>query len=70
MIGGGATPEQPIPTCLIAIACADLVSKEQQLRENQPPVIARIENDHLMIDLRTVFPEEEDELAAALARLE
>ena len=69
MIGGGATPEQPIPTYLIAIAGADVVGKERQLRQNQPPVIARIENDRLILDLRTVFPEEEDELAAAVARV-
>jgi len=69
MIGGGATPEQPIPTYLIAIAGADVVGQERQLRQNQPPVIARIENDRLILDLRTVFPEEEDELAAAVARL-
>jgi L-seryl-tRNA(Ser) seleniumtransferase len=68
-IGGGATPEQPIPTCLIAIASTDVVGKERQLRENHPPVIARIENDCLILDLRTVFPEEQDELAAALAKL-
>ena len=70
MIGGGATPEQPIPTWLIAIAGADVVGKERRLRENQPPVIARIENDRLILDLRTVFPEEEEELAAALTKLE
>jgi L-seryl-tRNA(Ser) seleniumtransferase len=70
MIGGGATPEQPIPTCLIAIAGAGVVGKERRLRDNQPPVIARIENDQLILDLRTVFPEEEDELAAALAKLD
>jgi len=32
-------------------------------------VIARIENDHLLLDLRTVLPEEEEELAAALQAL-
>jgi L-seryl-tRNA(Ser) seleniumtransferase len=69
MIGGGATPEQPLPTCLIAIASSDVVGQERQLRQNHPPVIARIENDCLILDLRTVFPEEEDELAAALAKL-
>jgi L-seryl-tRNA(Ser) seleniumtransferase len=69
MIGGGATPEQPIPTCLIVMACADVVGSERRLRQNQPPVIARIENDRLILDLRTVFPEEEDELGAVLAKL-
>jgi L-seryl-tRNA(Ser) seleniumtransferase len=69
VIGGGATPEQSIPTWLIAIACDNLTAAEHRLREGQPPVIARIENDRLLIDLRTVFPEEEAELAAALLKL-
>jgi L-seryl-tRNA(Ser) seleniumtransferase len=68
VIGGGATPEQSIPTWLVAIAC-DAVSAEAQLRACEPPVIARIEDDRLILDLRTVFVEEEAELAAALAHL-
>ena len=67
VIGGGATPEQAIPTWLIAIASPDLQAAEARLRAGDPPVIARIEDNRLMLDLRTVLPEEEDELAAALA---
>jgi len=66
VIGGGATPEQSIPTWLIVIESPDVVSLEGQLRCARPPVIARIEHDRLLLDLRTVFPDEEDELAAAL----
>jgi L-seryl-tRNA(Ser) seleniumtransferase len=66
--GGGATPEQSIPTWLIAIECADLADAECRLRAGDPPVVARIENGRLVLDLRTVFPEEEEELAAALQR--
>jgi L-seryl-tRNA(Ser) seleniumtransferase len=66
VIGGGATPEQPIPTWLIAIACDDLAAAETHLRAGDPPVIARIEDDHLITDLRTVFPEEDAQLADAL----
>jgi L-seryl-tRNA(Ser) seleniumtransferase len=69
LIGGGSTPEQSLPTCLIAIASEDLPALEQRLRSLHPPVIARIEEDRLLLDLRTVFPEEEDELAAALQAL-
>jgi len=67
--GGGATPEQSIPTWLIAIECADLAEAERRLRANDPPVVARIENDRLVLDLRTVFAEEEEDLAAALRSL-
>jgi L-seryl-tRNA(Ser) seleniumtransferase len=66
VIGGGATPEQPIATYVIAIACADAVATERRLRERNPPVVARIERDRLLIDLRTVFEADEDELLRAL----
>ena len=68
VIGGGATPEQSIPTALIAIEC-DVVAGERKLRAGSPPVIARIESERLMIDLRTVAAGEEAELAAALRGL-
>jgi L-seryl-tRNA(Ser) seleniumtransferase len=67
--GGGATPEQSIPTWLIAIECADLAEAERRLRANDPPVVARIENERLVLDLRTVFAEEAEDLAAALLKL-
>jgi len=66
VIGGGATPEQSIPTYVIAIECADVVDSERQLRLLDPPVIARIEEGRLILDLRTVFAGEEAELRRAL----
>jgi L-seryl-tRNA(Ser) seleniumtransferase len=66
LIGGGSTPGQALATWLIAISAGDAVELERRLRLGQPPVIARIEGERLLIDLRTVFPEEEDQLAAAL----
>ncbi|HXK05006.1 MAG TPA: L-seryl-tRNA(Sec) selenium transferase, partial [Verrucomicrobiae bacterium] len=66
VIGGGATPEQSIPTYVIAIECADVVESERQLRLFDPPVIARIEEGRLILDLRTVFAGEEAELRRAL----
>jgi L-seryl-tRNA(Ser) seleniumtransferase len=68
VIGGGATPEQSIPTCLMAFVCQDVVEAERRLRAADPPVIARIEEGRLLVDLRTVAPAEEDALAAALRR--
>jgi L-seryl-tRNA(Ser) seleniumtransferase len=65
VIGGGATPEQPIPTWLIALT-GDANRIERALRGGDPPVIARIEEDRVVLDLRTVFPEEEAELSRAL----
>jgi L-seryl-tRNA(Ser) seleniumtransferase len=69
VIGGGATPEQSIPTWLISIECADEGAAQKRLRSNDPPVIARVEEKRLLLDLRTVLPEEEAELAAALQAL-
>jgi L-seryl-tRNA(Ser) seleniumtransferase len=69
VIGGGATPEQSIPTWLIAIECADEGAAQRRLRSNHPPVIARVEEKRLVLDLRTVLPEEETELATALQAL-
>jgi L-seryl-tRNA(Ser) seleniumtransferase len=70
VIGGGSTPEQSIPTWLIVIEHPDVISAERKLRRNDPPVIARIEDDRLVLDLRTVFEgEEEEELRRALQAL-
>jgi L-seryl-tRNA(Ser) seleniumtransferase len=69
VIGGGATPEQPIPTWLIAVECADVVEAERGLRMGDPAVVARIEGGKLILDLRTVMGEEEEELAGALKKV-
>src|SRR5271165_594540 len=66
MIGGGSTPGQPLRSWLIAIDCADVVAAEERCRLNDPPVIARIEDGRLLLDLRTVFANEEDDLARAI----
>jgi L-seryl-tRNA(Ser) seleniumtransferase len=69
VIGGGSTPEQSIATWLLVIERPDVVSAERKLRANDPPAIARIENDRLVLDLRTVFEDEEEELRRALQAL-
>ena len=69
VIGGGSTPAQSIPTFLIVLVRADVVDAERRLRAADPPVIARIEEGRLVVDLRTVFSEEEAELSQALQAL-
>jgi L-seryl-tRNA(Ser) seleniumtransferase len=66
--GGGSTPEQSLPTWLLALP-GDATGAERALRAGTPPVIARIENDRLVLDLRTVFPEEEEDLVRAIQDL-
>jgi L-seryl-tRNA(Ser) seleniumtransferase len=67
--GGGATPEQSIPTWVIAVDCGDVVEAERRLRAGDPPVVARIADGRLIFDLRTVFAAEEEILLAALKGL-
>lgn len=66
LIGGGSTPDQSLAACLIAVDCRNVVDSERRLRAADPPVIARIEDERLVLDLRTVAPSEEHELAAAV----
>ena len=74
LIGGGSTPAQSLPTKILRVASArhSAAQLEKRLRRPQrgTPVIARIEDDRLVIDLRTIFPEQEklleDALVAAL----
>jgi L-seryl-tRNA(Ser) seleniumtransferase len=63
--GGGSTPDQSLPTWLLVVP-GNAVSIERKLRSGTPPIIARIENDRLVLDLRTVFAEEDDDLVRAL----
>ena len=71
VIGGGSTPDQQLPAVLIAVASQNhsAAALEEKLRtaKHAAPVIARIENHRLILDLRTVSPEEESELARAVA---
>jgi L-seryl-tRNA(Ser) seleniumtransferase len=67
VIGGGATPEQALSTCLIVVDGKSAIAEERRLRFNDPPIIARIERDRVVLDLRTVFPEEEEALVQALS---
>src|SRR5437870_1326889 len=66
VIGGGSTPEQALPTWLVAIECGHVTALERRLRAGDPPVVARIEDGRLLLDLRTVFEDEDVELAQAV----
>lgn len=68
MVGGGTTPELPLPTYLLIPKFRTMTAAalERKLRLNDPPIITRIVRDRLLIDLRTVLPEEEDALVEAL----
>jgi len=68
-VGGGSLPEESIPTFVLAL---DVKSPDQflkKLREANPPVIARTENDKVLLDPRTVFFEQDQSLASTLKSL-
>ena len=69
-VGGGSAPGLELPTVLLSIAkdgeSAD--ATERWLRSLDPPVIARIEHALVVLDLRTVLPDQDDALTSLLAR--
>ena len=70
-VGGGSAPTTHPPTALLALTHARLSASalDAKLRLNSPPVVARILEDRLLLDLRTVAEAEEDELLDALSAL-
>ena len=71
LIGGGSAPEECTPTYLLAVTSKrySVNQLEQRLREFSSPVVARIEDDQLILDLRTVFPEQEDIIISAFTEI-
>ena len=71
LAGGGSTPSPSLPTKIIRIASARYSATKLEQRLRGAPagisVIARVEDDRLILDLRTVFPEQEALLAKTLA---
>jgi L-seryl-tRNA(Ser) seleniumtransferase len=66
-IGGGSAPGSQLPTRLVALA-VPAARLAAGLRAGDPPVIARIDNDRVVIDLRTVKPELDETLAHLIVR--
>jgi L-seryl-tRNA(Ser) seleniumtransferase len=71
VIGGGAAPSAVLPTRLLAVTREGLSVDEisVRLRASEPPVIARVEEGQVLLDLRTVFPEQDETVTAALRAL-
>lgn len=71
-VGGGTMPDVVLPTVVIALKHQSLSSATlaKRLRTDcQPAIVVRIQNDELLIDLRTVEPEEEEIIFVALQKL-
>jgi L-seryl-tRNA(Ser) seleniumtransferase len=71
LAGGGSTPAQSLPTKVIRIASARYSATKLEQRLRRAPggisIIARVEDDRLVLDLRTVLPEQEPLLVKTLA---
>ncbi|MBI4865136.1 MAG: L-seryl-tRNA(Sec) selenium transferase, partial [Candidatus Riflebacteria bacterium] len=70
-MGGGALPGVPIPSWALAVRSSSLSADRlaAQLRLNSPPIIGRIREDEVILDLRTVLPGEEMQVLEALRRI-
>jgi len=71
VIGGGAAPSAVLPTKLVALTREGLSADNlaTRLRMGNPPILARVEEGRVLLDLRTVFPEQDRVVLAALGRV-
>ncbi|MCC5911556.1 MAG: L-seryl-tRNA(Sec) selenium transferase [Clostridiaceae bacterium] len=67
-VGGGSLPLEKLPTKVIAIQakCMSAAKLEQKLRYNRVPIIARIQDEQLILDLRTIKNQQFNEIKEAL----
>jgi len=68
-IGGGSLPGESLPTWVLALTVNSSDQFLEKLRQEQPPVIARTENDRILLDPRTVLPEQDGALLINLANV-
>ena len=65
-VGGGSLPDETLPTRLVALRVEGEAALAARLRAGTPPVVARLEHDQLLLDVRTLLPEDDDLLVGAL----
>ena len=70
VVGGGSCPDCGLQTVLLALESSrhSAHDLEQRLRSQRPPIIVRLEDNQVIIDLRTVFPNQERILLDGLHR--
>lgn len=71
MVGGGSMPEVKIATFVIKVKSANLASEEieKRLRLNKVPIIVRVSNDEVILDLRTIDDKDFDTISTAFEKL-
>jgi L-seryl-tRNA(Ser) seleniumtransferase len=65
-VGGGSLPEETMPTFLLALPVTQPNRFMARLRTANPPIIARVQDDQVVLDPRTVLPEQEGALLVGL----
>ncbi len=68
LVGGGSAPTSTLPTFLLAVTSRSLSADElaTALRKSETPVVARVDEGRVLIDLRTVFDDEQEQLMRSL----
>src|SRR5438132_3443013 len=66
-VGGGSLPEETQPSRGVALASASAARAVGALRRADPPVIGRIVDDRVVLDLRSILPEDDERLARAVS---
>ncbi|HTO86669.1 MAG TPA: L-seryl-tRNA(Sec) selenium transferase [Thermoanaerobaculia bacterium] len=71
LFGGGTSPEKRFPSRALRVSHSRLAAEElaSRLRQRKTPIVGRVETGHLWLDLRTISPEEDGEVGAALSEL-
>jgi L-seryl-tRNA(Ser) seleniumtransferase len=69
MVGGGSLPGGSLPTILVALSGKNIQAVSRGLRLRDVPVIGRIDKDKLLLDPRTVLPEEDEIVVQALKEI-
>jgi L-seryl-tRNA(Ser) seleniumtransferase len=71
LVGGGSAPTSTLPTFLIAITAQSLSADQlaERLRLSTPAIVARVEEGRVLLDLRTVFEDEDEVIVKAFEKL-
>ena len=71
LVGGGTAPKASLQSCAISVRGASLSAMEllAALRKLDPPIVGRIENDAVLLDLRTVHPRFDPDIVSLLSSL-
>jgi L-seryl-tRNA(Ser) seleniumtransferase len=66
-VGGGSLPDQPLATWVVEIEAREIGDAElaRRLRSGSPPVVGRLRDGKVVLDVRTIFPRQQEDLIAA-----